>query len=399
MKAIFLSLKAISGKHLLACCGGNRLQHFGFSKRDGLLPIGQLNSLTTKMKKLMQPLRKLSWALLALVLLASCRRNDDTQPISYPYESGIFVANEGPFQNGTGTITWYHPDSAMAKQNIFQQANDGQPLGNIVQSLTFGDSLGYIVVNNAHKVVVVRANTFEQLATIEGVALPRYLIVDGAKGYLSQWGADGTSGSVAIIDLSSRIVEATIATGSGAESLLLDGKLLYVANAGGFGSDSTVAVIDLENRQLVQTIVVGPNPNTLVKDQNGAIWVVCSGNWSTGAKGQLVQIVNGAVAQQFEIETGSGRLTIDTDGTTLFFINGFGGAIWQHPIDATTLRTEAFVSGSFYSLGFDYSRGWLLASDAGDFNSDGEVRIYNMAGQQVDAFSAGIIPAYFAVRQ
>lgn len=346
----------------------------------------------------MNQLRHFTLAVLALLALASCRK-DNPEPTRYPYESGIFVTNEGPFQNGTGTITWYHPDSASAKQHIYQEANGGEPLGNIVQSLTFGDSLGYVVVNNANKVVVVRANTFERLGLIEGVALPRYLVVDGATGYLSQWGPDGVSGSVAVIDLSTRTVDATIATGSGAEHLLLDGGQLFVANAGGFGLDSTVAVIDLNTRQVTSHIEVGPNPNSLVKDRNGNLWVLCGGDWASGASGRLVQLANGTVVQQFEVPTGSGHLVIDGAGSTLYFINGFGGPVWRHAIDAPALASDPFFEGAFYSLGFDASREWLLTADAGDFTNPGTVRIYDTTGKLVDEFEAGIIPGNFAVRQ
>ncbi len=346
----------------------------------------------------MNALRHLSLALLALLALASCRK-DNPLPVRYPYESGIFVTNEGPFQNGTGTITWYHPDSAQARQQIFQQANGGTPLGNIVQSLTFGDSLGYIVVNNASKVVVVRAHTFEQVGVIENAALPRYLLVDGARGYLSQWGPDGLSGSVAVVDLSTRQITDTIATGSGAERMLRLGEQLYVANAGGFGKDSTLAVIDLGTRQLSHHIEVGPNPNSLVQDRNGDLWVLCGGDWASGAAGRLVQLSNGNVVQQFEVPTGSGHLVIDGAGSTLYFIRGFGGPVWRHPIDASALEAEAFIDGAWYSLGFDASREWLLAADAGDFTNNGTVYLYTTAGTLVDSFEAGIIPGNFALRQ
>lgn len=345
----------------------------------------------------MHTLRHLSLALVALLALASCRK-DNPLLVQYPYEAGIFVTNEGPFQNGTGTITWYHPDSAQARQQIFQQANGGIPLGNIVQSLAFGDSLGYVVVNNASKVVVVRAHTFEQVGVIENVMLPRYLLVDGATGYLSQWGSDGLSGSIAVVDLSTRQVTDTIVTGQGAERMLRIGSRLYVTNAGGFGKDSTLAVIDLNTRQLSHHIEVGPNPNSLVQDRNGDLWVLCGGDWATGAAGRLVHLSNDTLVQQFALPTGSGRLVIDGAGTTLYFIYGFGGAVWRHAVDASALEAEAFIDGSWYSLGFDASREWLLAADAGDFTSNGTVYVYTTTGTLVDSFEAGIIPGNFAVR-
>ncbi len=101
---------------------------------------------------------------------------------------------------------------------------------------------------------------------IEGLELPRFFLpIDNQFAYVSQWGADGISGSLAKVDLLSKKVVKTIAIGSGPEKMLRVGNTVLVANGGGYGVDSTVVAIGTSDDQIIQRYYAsGKNPSSMV---------------------------------------------------------------------------------------------------------------------------------------
>ena len=88
-----------------------------------------------------------------IVLLAfSCKKNTEEPPVILS-DNRVFVTNEGPFQDGTGTLSIIYRDSLTVENNVFEKVND-RPIGNIVQSIEVFEEKAYIVVNNANKVEI-----------------------------------------------------------------------------------------------------------------------------------------------------------------------------------------------------------------------------------------------------
>lgn len=316
------------------------------------------------------------------------------------YKSGIFVANQGVFQTGTGTITFIDRDSLIAKQKIFEQVN-GRQLGNVLQSITIYNGRAYLVVNNANKVEVVDAETFEEIGVIPNVELPRYFIgIDETRGYLSGWGANGTAGYIKVIDLESLTVTTTINTGSGTERMRQFGSRVYAVNSGGFGHDSTVVVVDIQSNTLVDTIVVADNPQSLILDGNGMIWVLCQGytDWndpSNNTNGQIAKINPVASIVEITIDLpGGGAVDLVYNNDVLYF--SFFGAIYSQNINNNTFDNNIFVNRYFYGLGYDPYSGYLNFADAGGFTADGQIFRYDVNGNFIDSIGVGIIPSNMA---
>lgn len=341
---------------------------------------------------------------LSLLALASCNK-DDSQPKEQVFGPGILIANEGPFQNGSGTLTHWDRQSGEVTQDAYGVANPGEKLGNIVQSMAIqGDRL-LIAVNNAGKVVVADAGTLKYKGEITGLAMPRYIVpVPGTdKAFVSQWGSSGLEGSVALVNIATFAVEATVPTGAGAEAMLLNGNELWITNSGGFGRDSTVVIIDANNLQVLKTIVVGDNPNSIVRDQNGDVWVVCGGyshnfdpNDPLSTKGRLVRISNKAVAKIYELPNDAGRLITTPTGNRLFYLsNRYGGQVYEFYPSQTQINNTPFLDGAWYSLGYDPVENTLLVGSAADFASAGVVRVVDSSGNIVREIPAGIIPTFY----
>lgn len=338
---------------------------------------------------------------LAVTLISiSCTKDDETSKKG-AFSNGIFIVNEGPYKNGTGTITYFDPDSNQVKQDIFETVN-GRPLGNIAQSMTIYNGKGYIVVNNAGKVEVVDLATFESEATITNLENPsQFLAIDAQKAYVSDW-----AGYVAVVDLASNTISKTIAAGTGPDAMLKSGNYVYVANTGGLSIDSSITVIDFATDKVVKTIKAGDAPEGIVADGNGRIWVLCKGAGYSGwpqagdTPGKLLRIDPNTLTIDFTYAFSSSdvhpeKLVINKQKSILYFLYNYG--VYRFNITLADASPELIKSRSFYSLGYENKTGYLYAADVKDYSSDGIVlRIKADDGAVVDSIQAGIIPRGFA---
>ncbi len=339
-------------------------------------------------------------ALAAIFTLTACNKDDDTA-VKGAFSNGIFIVNEGAFQNGTGTVTYFDPDSNLVKQDIFEMIN-GRPLGNIAQNMAIHNGKGYIVVNNSGTVEVVDLATFKSEATITNLINPsQFLIVDDKKAYVSDW-----IGHIAVVDLTTNTVTKALPAGTGPDAMVKSGKYVYVANSGGFSVDSSVYVIDYSSDTLVKIIKVGDAPSGMVADGNGNIWVLCKGNGFAGwpqagdTPGKLMRIDPVTLSVTYTYEFGSTgdhpeKLVINKQKSVLYFL--FDNAIYHFNIALANASPAKLFSRYFYSLGYENKTGYLYASDPKDFMGNGQIfRIKADDGSLVDSVQAGIIPRGFA---
>ncbi|MBD0258500.1 MAG: hypothetical protein ICV83_22515 [Cytophagales bacterium] len=354
------------------------------------------------------PLFKRVTPLLALgtLLLTACDPKENATPAG-KYENGVLIVNEGPFQNGTGTISYYNRSTKTAENDIFQATN-GRPLGNLLQSVSVHNGKAYAVVNNANKIEVADAKNFQSVGVINGLAQPRYFLgINEGKAYVSQWGADGLTGSVVVIDLNTNAVTKTIATGRGAERMLRVNNNVYVTCSGGYGNDNRVTVLNANTDEVVTTLTVGDNPNGIQLDANNKIWVLCSGirdynNPVANTAGIFVRINPAGNAVEYAIpfddESDSpSELTINKARNALFYL--YSGAVYRHDINSPELSPTPVIYRSFYGIGIDPAEDVLYAADAGDYASNGKVIRYNATtGVALDSVQVGIIPSEFTFR-
>jgi len=349
---------------------------------------------------------KTSKFLFAILLLASattllsCGKEKD-EPVKGAFSDGVFIINEGPFQTGTGTITFFKADSNIVKQDIFEKVNN-RPLGNIAQSMTVFNGKGYIVVNNSEKVEIVDALSFKSTGTITGLKNPgQFLGINESKGYVSTW-----DGNVAVIDLATNQVSKKIAAGTGPDAMIKAGGYVYVANTGGFGIDSTITVIDFATDKVVKTILVGNAPSGFAVDANGKIWVLCKGKGFDGwaqpgdTPGKLIRIDPTTLNIEFTYTFATNsvhpdKMVINDQKEMVYFLFNYG--IYKFNITSATSVPEKLVSRSFYSLGYENKTNYLYAGDAKNYTSNGIVlRLKAGNGQTIDSIQAGIVPRGFA---
>ena len=344
------------------------------------------------------------------IALFAC--NDDEliseceQPPCTDYSTGIFIANEGPFQTGTGRLSHLDAQKTTIQNQIYKTANDGAAIGNILQSLSVHNDRIYLVANNANKVIVVDQSNLQKIGEIE-LPQPRYFqAINANAAYISFWGEGGQSEGYALVDLTALTVTATYSAGRGAEQMLLHNGKVYLTNQGGFSRDSIVSVINTQTHQVEKEIVVGQNPNAITKDQAGNIWVGCIGysaeydpNDPNLIPGQLVKIVEDEVTDVFVTGygTGAGQLAINNNKKELYFIkgSGFDGAI--NALNINNGAWETIIEGTFSTLAFDPMDTTILASDVLDFGTSGLLHIYNNAYDLEQTFTTDIGPRFIYV--
>ncbi|HTF19066.1 MAG TPA: DUF5074 domain-containing protein [Chryseolinea sp.] len=346
--------------------------------------------------------RILSIVFVGLSIFAVSCDDDDNKP-SGQFADGVFVVNEGNFNSANGTVTHFS-NANVTTQDLFGAVNNGRALGDVVQSMTIYDNVGYIVVNNSKKIEVVTASTFESLYTIDGLELPRYFTVDNGVGYVTEWVNFTDPGRVSVIDLNTHAVIDQITVEGGAENMLVDGDLLYVSNS----FTETVSVIDLDAGEVIKTITVTASPSDLLKDANGKIWVVCGGQYA-GNDGALVQIdpsksnqpAEESVIRTIELGMNLGipaKAAISPDRLDIFYITG--NKVYKFNVSGTTAPANTLISEAnatnFYGIGIDRKTNVLYVADAAGFSSSGTVFRYELSGAAIDHFTAGIGPGAFA---
>lgn len=341
-------------------------------------------------------------SLFAMILIQSC---SDDPTVVKPGEEGFFILNEGGFPNENASLSFYDRETNQVTNNIFATAT-GRPLGIQAQSLTVFEGKAYIIVQGSSKIEVIDANDYSSIATItDEIENPRYFIgISATKGYVSDWGADGVTGTIKVIDLTTNEVIKSIPTGEGANRMLKINSLVYVTNNGGYGLDNTIKIINSNNDELTETITVGDNPNSILSDADGNLWVSSSGaiayneDWSVNeansTKGAISKISSNAEVFRLEMPSlsygGAGGLSISPDGRILYY--QFEGSIFSMSTSSTSLPTSAFATNFYYGFSVDPFNGNVIGALAPNFSSAGSIEVMNSDGNLIETFTVGIGP-------
>ncbi len=345
-------------------------------------------------------------AAIALLLMQSC--GSDPAPTVKAGQSGFFVVNEGLFGSGNASVSFYDRKTDAVTNNVFSIKN-GRPLGDQAQSMTVFENKGYIVVQNSAKVEVINTDDYSSIATISSdLPNPRYFIgISSTKAYVSDWGLDGVTGTIKVIDLTTFKVTKAIPIGHGPNQMLKVSDQIYVTNNGGYGYDNTLKIIDTGTDAVTATINVGDNPNSLQRDKDGNIWVASTGipsyqnvppfdiDPATTIKGTLTKLnANNVVTLKLTLgKASSGTikdLSLSPDGATLYY--NFDDNIYSMSIAATILPTAPFKTAGYYGLAIDPFNGNVIGCRAPSFSAAGSIDVFDPSGNLIKNYQVGIAP-------
>ena len=351
-------------------------------------------------------LRRIVYTVILLIAVAFC----GCMEWDYGYvedfntvgERGLFICNEGNFQYGNATLSYYNPDTKKVENEIFYRAN-AMKLGDVAQSMTIRNGVGWVVINNSHVVFAIDINTFKEVGRITNLTSPRYIhFISDEKAYITQiW-----DNRIFIVNPKKykitgyiEVPNMTMESGS-TEQMVQYGKYLFV-NCWSY--QNRILKIDTETDRIVDILEVGIQPTSLALDCNNKLWTVTDGGYEGSPYGESAPALYCIDAERFEVEKvfyfdlGDAPSEVQLNGTKdkLYWIND---DIWEMGVAEEYLPAEPFLpyNGTiYYGLTIDPVSGDVYIADAIDYQQQGAVYRYSKSRDLLDSFYVGIIPGAF----
>ncbi len=339
----------------------------------------------------------------ALLLAGSCMKWDYIERESFDAPAqGLFITNEGNFQFGNATLSFYDPATKTIENEIFIRAN-GFKLGDVAQSMTLYDGKGWVVVNNSHVIFAIDPDTFREVGRIVNLTSPRCIhFISPEKAYVTQlWDNRITIINPSTYKITGHIHCPNMSMESGStEQIVQYGKYLYI-NCWSY--QNRILKIDTELDEVVGELTVGIQPTSLVMDRNHKLWTITDGGYEGSPYGYEVPALYRIDAETFRVEQvysfafgdHPSEINIDGTGSRLYWINR---DVWTMDVEATMLPTEPFLREQktiYYGLTIDPRSGEVYVADAIDYQQQGMLYRYTPKGELVDQCYVGIIPGDF----
>lgn len=340
---------------------------------------------------------------LATLLLTSCMKWETGEEETFEASpSGLFVTNEGNFQYGNASLSFYDPATREVENEVFFRAN-GMKLGDVAQSMTVHNGVGWIVVNNSHVVFAIDLNTFREVGRITNLTSPRYIhFVSADKAYISQiW-----DNRIVVVNPRTYQITGyiecpamTMETGS-TEQMVQWGDYVYV-NCWSY--QNRILKIDTRTDTVVDELEVGIQPTSLVIDRNGKMWTITDGGYDGSPYGYEAPSLYRIDAETFRVERefpfamgdDPSEVQINGAGNKIYWLNE---DVWEMDVEAEWLPVRPFLEQRetiYYGLTVDPHSGEVYVADAIDYQQQGMIYRYSPTGELIDEFYVGIIPGAF----
>ena len=337
------------------------------------------------------------------VALTGCMEWNYGQPEEFVSSGhGLFITNEGNFQYGNASLSYYDPSTNTVENEVFFRAN-GMKLGDVAQSMSIYDNKGWIVVNNSHVIFAIDLNTFKEVGRIENLTSPRYIhFLSDEKAYVTQlW-----DNRIFIVNPKKyeitgyiRVPEMTMESGS-TEQMVQYGKYVY-CNCWSY--QNRIIKIDTETDEVVDELTVGIQPTSLVMDRYNKMWTVTDGGYEGSPYGYeapslyCIDAATFTVEKQFRFKKGDWPSEVQLNGTrdTLYWINN---DIWRMAVTDEKVPVRPFLAyrdTKYYGLTVNPLNGEVYVADAIDYQQQGMIYRYRANGELIDEFYVGVIPGAF----
>lgn len=340
----------------------------------------------------------------AALSLTGCMEWDygDESEELYSDSPGLFICNEGNFQYGNATLSFYNPESNEVHNEVFYRAN-GMRLGDVAQSMTIYGEKGWIVVNNSHVIFAINLNTYKEIGRIENLTSPRYIhFVSDEKAYVTQlW-----DNRIFIVNPKKyeivghiQVPDMTMESGS-TEQMVQYGKYVY-CNCWSY--QNRIIKINTDTDQVVSQLTIGIQPTSLALDKYGKLWTITDGGYEGspyGYEAPSLYCINAStfkVEKQFKFKKGNAPSEVQLNGERdkLYWIND---DVWCMDVTASNIPLTPFLESrgtKYYGLTVDPSNGDVYVADAIDYQQQGLIYRYSVDGALIDEFYVGITPGAF----
>lgn len=357
-----------------------------------------------------------------LSVLCACNGTDNENEEEHFQDTGkgVFILNEGNYNSGNSTLSYYYPGEKRVENGIFLRSND-RKLGDTGQSMTLYNNTLFIAMENSGIVWGIDAETFRvkgQLtaAQTEHMINPRFVhIVNEGKAYVS----DLYSPYITIFNPTTFQPLGSIHTGqpsangySSTENMVQYGNHVFT-NCWSYSNK--ILAIDTRTDEVTDSIVLGSwQPKSMIVDARGKLWVLTDGGYHTGDEsfGDNVPHLYRIDATTLEIEQDQAldtdeagvQIAASPDKSVIYIVNN---DIYRMGITDEHLPVRPFISAptdsngrrhKLYAIGVNPHNGEIYVADAVDYAQSGTVYRYSAQGELIDRFRTGINPNGFAFK-
>ena len=351
----------------------------------------------------MNKLTKIIVLILTAALAVGCMEWDYGMEEEFSAEGpGLFITNEGNFQYGNATLSYYDPATGDVENEVFYRAN-AMKLGDVAQSMVIRDGIGWIVVNNSHVIFAIDIKTFKEVGRITNLTSPRYIhFLSDEKAYVTQiWDNRIFIVNPKTFQITGHIECPNMTTESGStEQMVQWGKYVYV-NCWSY--QNRILKIDTTTATVVDELQVGIQPTSLVLDKNGKMWTITDGGYEGSPYGYEAPSLYRIDAETFTIEKRfkfklgdwPSEVQLNGSGDKLYWLND---DVWEMSVDAERIPAKPFLEYQetlYYGLTIDPTSGDVYVADAIDYQQQGKVYRFTSDGKLIDEFYVGIIPGAF----
>lgn len=315
---------------------------------------------------------------------------------------GLFILNEGNFQYGNATLSYYDPLSGKVDNEVFFRAN-GMKLGDVAQSMTMYGGRGWIVVNNSHVIFAIDPVTFKEKGRIENLTSPRYIMfLSDEKAYVTQlWDNRIFIVNPSDYSISGYIEVPGMEMGNGStEQMVRYGRYVF-CNCWSY--QNRIIKIDTYTDEVVAQLEVGIQPASLALDRDDKLWTITDGGYEDSPYGHEAPALYKIDAATFTVETKMrfrmadtpSELQLNSARDTLYWIND---GIWKMGVQDSRLPVRPFLESrntKYYGLTVSPFDGDVYVADAIDYQQQGIIYRYSPSGKLLDEFYVGITPGAF----
>lgn len=348
----------------------------------------------------MKRIVKHTFYLLLLFLLVSCNNDDEQQQPDGPYSSGAFIVNEGNFGGSNGDLTFYDEERDTLVQNIFRATNTFFP-GDVLQYVYFEKEEAFLVLNGSNKLEIVDRNDFKSTNTLQDetqIINPRAIGIWDQFGFITNWGDFDENFAlnnswVSVLNVGTKEIENKIPVPAGPEGVHVTFNRAFIA-CGNFGQGNTLAVISLTTLEREDDIEVPAGPHYLKEDVGGNLWLLCKGTFGNN-NGALVKINPVTKEKESTLPLGinpGNMFDFAPDGRLMYYYTG--NQLFAFDTRTDNIPGTAFITteGGISGVGVHPENGDIYISFAGDFQSQGVVRVYDADGDFKKEIQSGIGP-------
>ena len=334
---------------------------------------------------------------------------------------GVFILNEGNYNSGNASLSFYNPQERSVQNGIFLRAND-RKLGDTGQSITLRNGTAFIAVENSGIVWGIDAETFRVKGQLtapetEHMINPRYIhFLSNEKAYVT----DLYSPYITIFNPTTFQYLGSISTGRptlygycSTEQMVECAGLVFT-NCWCYSD--VILVIDPAQDAVVDSIRLHTSmqPKSMVRDRRDRLWVITDGGYETDEDSfgeniphlYCIDPVSRTILSDQALDTDEGNVQLATNqqADTLYVINN---DIFRMGIDENHLPVRPFIQAprdskgrrhKLYGLSVDPRNGDLYVADAVDYAQSGVIYRYSTFGKLLDNFRVGINPNSFAFK-